>query len=508
MVVKKLCNLSIILLGFLGLARAEQCQITSPLPMPVLLTGCTYSGSLPDDSTSYLQNGLTPSTTTQAFSVQQGTVTDSFTLGYATPGTCAEFDSTGKLISASDPCGIGTGGGGVVVPSTFTWSDVSISSLSVSTATKVSRIEWADGTVQISSPQVGGTSSSGVTVYPATATASFPFGFSGSTVAVSSITATGSITGKTLTLTDYPGMSIDGSGISFNATQILSGGRFKPIRYYNDGVVTNSIDFYDDQIDSDRKYLQFLPFFRDNGDFTYTGIGADIQTPTGFPLYLTPGGNGTFPGTIPNQPIASTNTWSGSHTFQRSVTNTSSTTFKGAVIISSTILLSGSPGNSGQYLKSQGQNALAIWDTPTSGSGGTSTLAVTTGTTGGFGVPVSSPAAVINLDQAMFQTALEGSATAFVTIAYSTTALTGSATITSTDSFITADATGAGLTVTLPTPVGISGRVYDIKKIDSTSNAVTVTAAAGTIDGAATQVLYLQYTNLEVISDGKNYQIR
>lgn len=106
-----------------SLARAEQCQITSPLPVPVLLTGCTYSGSLPSNSTSYIQNTLSPTTTTQAFSVQQGTFTDSASLGYLA-GTQCLHTVNGSILGTGAECGSGGGGGGgyFVEPATVTFN--------------------------------------------------------------------------------------------------------------------------------------------------------------------------------------------------------------------------------------------------------------------------------------------------------------------------------------------------------------------------------------------------
>lgn len=101
-------------------AWANTCQITSPLPLPVTLSGCTYSGSLPSDSTSYIQNTLSPSTTTQVYSVQTATVTNSATVSYLTGGRCVETDSTGKLISASAACGSGGGGASTLAVTTGT----------------------------------------------------------------------------------------------------------------------------------------------------------------------------------------------------------------------------------------------------------------------------------------------------------------------------------------------------------------------------------------------------
>jgi hypothetical protein len=84
---------------------------------------------------------------------------------------------------------------------------------------------------------------------------------------------------------------------------------------------------------------------------------------------------------------------------------------------------------------------------------------------------------------------------------------TGVYAVTATDSIILADATSAGFTVTLPTAVGITGTIYQIKKIDTTTSIVTVAATLSqTIDGA-TQVLIFNYNDsVKVVSDGANWR--
>ena len=85
---------------------------------------------------------------------------------------------------------------------------------------------------------------------------------------------------------------------------------------------------------------------------------------------------------------------------------------------------------------------------------------------------------------------------------------TANYTLTASDSFIAANATTAAFAVTLPTAVGIAGRVYTIKKIDSTANGVSInTTSSQTIDGAATLSLSTQYAKVSVISDGANWLI-
>ncbi len=85
---------------------------------------------------------------------------------------------------------------------------------------------------------------------------------------------------------------------------------------------------------------------------------------------------------------------------------------------------------------------------------------------------------------------------------------TAAYTLTATDSVILADATTAAFQVTLPTAVGITGRQYTIKKIDSTANIVTVDGnGSQTIDGATTKILASQWAFIVVVSDGANWVI-
>ena len=68
------------------------------------------------------------------------------------------------------------------------------------------------------------------------------------------------------------------------------------------------------------------------------------------------------------------------------------------------------------------------------------------------------------------------------------------------------DCTANTFTVTLPTAAGIQGQVYIIK--NSGTGVITVAAAAGEfIDGAATQVLPVQYESITMISTGSGWRI-
>jgi len=77
-----------------------------------------------------------------------------------------------------------------------------------------------------------------------------------------------------------------------------------------------------------------------------------------------------------------------------------------------------------------------------------------------------------------------------------------------THSTVLVDASGGAVTITLPTASGITGRIYTIKKTDSSANTVTVDGdGAETIDGAATHILRRQYNRVTVQSDSSNWMI-
>lgn len=87
-------------------------------------------------------------------------------------------------------------------------------------------------------------------------------------------------------------------------------------------------------------------------------------------------------------------------------------------------------------------------------------------------------------------------------------AKSGAYTLTAEDGLVIADASGGTFTLTLPTAVGITGRVYRVKKIDATANVVTVDAnGAETIDGAVTATLTIQYEAITVVSDGTEWWV-
>lgn len=79
------------------------------------------------------------------------------------------------------------------------------------------------------------------------------------------------------------------------------------------------------------------------------------------------------------------------------------------------------------------------------------------------------------------------------------------------DSVVLGNASGGAFTLTLPAAAGLAaGRVYTLKKTDSSANAIAIATTSGqTIDGAASLALSLsrQWQYVQVVSDGSNWQV-
>ena len=98
----------------------------------------------------------------------------------------------------------------------------------------------------------------------------------------------------------------------------------------------------------------------------------------------------------------------------------------------------------------------------------------------------------------------------FSNVSINTSIVTKSANYTAAaaDETILANSSTGVVTITLPTAVGVAGKVYTVKKIDSSANAVTVaTTSSQTIDGTTTYSLANQYGGVNVQSDGSNWYI-
>ena len=93
-------------------------------------------------------------------------------------------------------------------------------------------------------------------------------------------------------------------------------------------------------------------------------------------------------------------------------------------------------------------------------------------------------------------------------VAFPITTLSANTTLGGTHYTARVDATAAARTITLPAASACTGRVYNIKKIDSSVNTVTIDAnASETIDGALTIVISAQYQNIQIQSNGVGWDI-
>lgn len=181
--------------------------------------------------------------------------------------------------------------------------------------------------------------------------------------------------------------------------------------------------------------------------------------------------------------ITSSNTWTAYQNF------TSSITEAGGVYISSTVLLSGSPGSNGQVLTTGGNGSVPTWTT-VSGSGGA-----------GYAVQ---PATV------SFNLAAGVKISSAITISTPTFIVNSTTTITSTMSVVFASCTVTSvvvpkfMTLTLPSAQTNSGETHMIYKVDSSTCEIRVqTSAVGeVIQGTRTITLDAQTQHASVYSLG------
>lgn len=86
--------------------------------------------------------------------------------------------------------------------------------------------------------------------------------------------------------------------------------------------------------------------------------------------------------------------------------------------------------------------------------------------------------------------------------------ITTATTLTPYYAVVLCNAVSAAFTVTLPPAADATGVRYDIKKTDSSANAVTIDGdGSETIDGNLTVLVNLQYESVPVISDGSNWHV-
>jgi hypothetical protein len=91
---------------------------------------------------------------------------------------------------------------------------------------------------------------------------------------------------------------------------------------------------------------------------------------------------------------------------------------------------------------------------------------------------------------------------------YTTSTQTSSYTITNSDTVVLVNATSGNVIVTLPAASGMTGYRFYVKRIDSSSNTVTIgRSGSDTIDGMTSFTLDIQYTAVGVISNGTSWYI-
>ena len=85
--------------------------------------------------------------------------------------------------------------------------------------------------------------------------------------------------------------------------------------------------------------------------------------------------------------------------------------------------------------------------------------------------------------------------------------ITGATTLNATHHVVLCGGTSS-YTVTLPTAVGVTGRMYQIKKNSTSAYTLTIgTTSSQTIDGSTSLAFTTQYNNFVVISDGANWSL-
>jgi hypothetical protein len=87
-------------------------------------------------------------------------------------------------------------------------------------------------------------------------------------------------------------------------------------------------------------------------------------------------------------------------------------------------------------------------------------------------------------------------------------AVSSTTTLSSTNDVVTVNATSAAVTINLPSAATVTGKVFIVKKIDSSSNVITIDGySTETIDGATTVTLGALNEMVKIISDGSGWVV-
>jgi hypothetical protein len=112
----------------------------------------------------------------------------------------------------------------------------------------------------------------------------------------------------------------------------------------------------------------------------------------------------------------------------------------------------------------------------------------------------------ITLNQSATNISISATASSAMNFGVSTT--TVSLILTSSNSVVLGDASARNISVTLPASSANLGKIFFIKKIDTSGNVVTITGSASdTIDQEVNQPLSVQDQSATIISDGSTWYV-
>jgi trimeric autotransporter adhesin len=218
-----------------------------------------------------------------------------------------------------------------------------------------------------------------------------------------------------------------------------------------------------------------------NANLTYANITTALRTQglTGYLYGNANTGNVTASTTIPNSGLANSTIGLGNAT----LTLGSTTTTVGNLTLANANITSVATAFPNSYLAN---SSVTLGNTSVS-LGGTAT-------------------SIGNLT--LNNVTINGGSISNIAIGGAITTKNANYTATSSDETILGNASTGNITITMPTAVGITGKTYIIKKVDSSANVVIVaTTSSQTIDGIVTRNIVNQYDSMQIQTDGANWFI-